>query len=78
MKQQGMRGGDGRAGEHGRAFLASLSRGFGRISMFGGPAAAEKRRRKKSSRSSQGSEGKNRRRQKASLAYDRSSLETQH
>jgi len=71
MKQQGMRGGDGRAGEHGRAFLASLSRGFGRISMFGGPAAEEKRRRKKSSRSSQGSEGKkNRRRQKASFAYD--------
>nr|TKW07543.1 hypothetical protein SEVIR_7G314100v2 [Setaria viridis] len=69
MKQQGIRGGDGRPGEHGRAFLASLSRGFGRITMFGGPTAAEKRR-KKSSRSSQGSEGKNRRRQKASFAYD--------
>jgi hypothetical protein len=73
MKQQGIRGGDGRHGEHGRAFLASLSRGFGlgRITMFGGPAAAAaEKRRKKSSRSSQGSEGKNRRRQKASLAYD--------
>ncbi|KAL6905741.1 hypothetical protein ACP4OV_003342 [Aristida adscensionis] len=71
MKQQGMR--DGRAGEHGRAFLASLSRGIGRITMFGvGPAAAE-RRRKKGSRSSQCSDGKaGRRRQHkaAAFAYD--------
>ncbi|CAO2145383.1 unnamed protein product [Urochloa humidicola] len=72
MKQQGIRGGDGRPGEmNGRAFLASLSRGFGRITMFGGP----EKRRKKSSRSSQGSEAAknnpNRRRQhKASFAYD--------
>ena len=78
MKQQGrMRGGGGdgagggRPGEQGRAFLASLSRGFGRITMFGvgGPAAAD-RRRKKSGRSSQCSDGKARRRQKASFAYD--------
>ncbi|KAJ1264656.1 hypothetical protein BS78_08G016900 [Paspalum vaginatum] len=78
MKQQGMMRGDGRAGEHGRAFLASLSRGFGRIAMLGGGggggAAAAERRRKKSGRSSQhGSserEGKSRRRQKASFAFD--------
>ncbi|KAL6597479.1 hypothetical protein ACP70R_046919 [Stipagrostis hirtigluma subsp. patula] len=69
MKQQGMR--DGRAGEHGRAFLASLSRGIGRIAMFGPAAAAAERRRKKSSRGSQCFEGKSgRRRQKASFAYD--------
>uniref|UniRef100_A0A0A9FD22 NPH3 domain-containing protein n=1 Tax=Arundo donax TaxID=35708 RepID=A0A0A9FD22_ARUDO len=67
MKQQGMR--DGRPGEHGRAFLASLSRGIGRITMFG-PAVAERRRKKSSTRSSQCSEGKSRRRQKASFAYD--------
>lgn len=72
MKQQGMMRGDGRAGEHGRAFLASLSRGFGRIALLGGGPAAD-RRRKKSGRSSlQGSEreGKSRRRQKASFAFD--------
>nr|CAB3462888.1 unnamed protein product [Digitaria exilis] len=68
MKQQGMRGGDGRM--NGRAFLASLSRGFGRITMFGVPAAAEKKRRKKSG-GSQWSEGKSRRWHKAaSFAYD--------
>ncbi|GJN28455.1 hypothetical protein PR202_gb16580 [Eleusine coracana subsp. coracana] len=68
MKQQGMR--DGRAGEHGRAFLASLSRGFGRIAMFG----PEKRRKKTTISQSQGcSQGKKSRRrgqQKASFAYD--------
>ncbi|KAF8707003.1 hypothetical protein HU200_030530 [Digitaria exilis] len=72
MKQQGMRGGDGRVGGemNGRAFLASLSRGFGRITMFGVPAAAEKKRRKKSG-GSQWSEGKSRRWHKAaSFAYD--------
>ncbi|TVU27249.1 hypothetical protein EJB05_29847 [Eragrostis curvula] len=67
MKQQGSRAG---GGEHGRAFLASLSRGIGRITMLRPAAAAAERRRKKSS-SSQGSEGKSRRRQqKASFAYD--------
>jgi hypothetical protein len=78
MKQQGrMRGGDGGGGggrggggEHGRAFLASLSRGIGRITMFGGPAAADRRRKKSGGRSSQCSDGKARRRQKASFAYD--------
>lgn len=70
MKQQGrMRGGDG-GGEHGRAFLASLSRGIGSITMFGGPAAADRRRKKSGGRSSQCSDGKARRRQKASFAYD--------
>nr|AAO16690.1 hypothetical protein-like protein [Sorghum bicolor] len=77
MKQQGrMRGGDGggrHGGEQGRAFLASLSRGFGRITMFGvggGPAAADRRRKKSGGRSSQCSDGKARRRHKASFAYD--------
>jgi hypothetical protein len=75
MKQQGrMRGGDGGGGwgggEHGRAFLASLSRGIDSITMFGGPAAADRRRKKSGGRSSQCSDGKTRRRQKASFAYD--------
>ena len=67
LMKQGMR--DGRPGEHGRAFLASLSRGIGRMAMFG-PAASE--RRKKGARtaaSSQCSEGKSRRRKKTSVTY---------
>jgi hypothetical protein len=75
MKQQGrMRGGDGGGGrgggEHDRAFLSSLSRGIDSITMFGGPAAADRRRKKSGGRSSQCSDGKARRRQKASFAYD--------
>lgn len=67
MKQQGrMRGeegGGGRGGgEHGRAFLASLSRGIGSITMFGGPTAADRRRKNCGGRSSQCSDGKARRR----------------
>jgi hypothetical protein len=57
-----------RAGESGRAFLASLSRGIRRISMFR-PAAAEEKRRKKSSQCSDGKK-KSRRRKTASFAYD--------
>ncbi|GJN07145.1 hypothetical protein PR202_ga24947 [Eleusine coracana subsp. coracana] len=70
MKQQGMR--DGRHGEHGRAFLASLSRGIGRITMFG----PEKRRKKTTTTTSQsqgcsdGKKSRRRRQQKASFAYD--------
>jgi hypothetical protein len=75
MKQQGRMhcgdGGGGRGGgEHGRAFLASLSRGIDSITMFGGPTAADRRRKKSGGRSSQCSDGKARRRQKASFAYD--------
>nr|ACF84976.1 unknown [Zea mays]ACF86532.1 unknown [Zea mays] len=75
MKQQGrMRGGDGGGGEHDRAFLASLSRGIGSITMFGGPAAADRRRKNCGGRSSQCSDGKARRRQKASFPMTDASL----
>ena len=60
--KQGMR--DGKSGEHGKAFFSSLSRGIGRIGIFG-PAAAKQH---KSTRKSQGSDGKShRRRQRRSV-----------
>jgi hypothetical protein len=59
MKQHGMR--DGRPGEHGRVFLASLSRGIGRIAMFRPAAAAEEKRRKESSQCSEGKKSRRRR-----------------
>uniref|UniRef100_A0A0E0MBS8 NPH3 domain-containing protein n=1 Tax=Oryza punctata TaxID=4537 RepID=A0A0E0MBS8_ORYPU len=52
VMRQGMR--DGRGGEHGRALLASISRGIGRIAMLGGAqGGAEKRRKTKKSSHSQ-------------------------
>ncbi|XP_029120576.1 BTB/POZ domain-containing protein At3g08570 isoform X2 [Elaeis guineensis] len=60
--KQGMR--DGRSGEHGRAFFASLSRGIGRIAMFG-PATGKQHR---STRKLQASDGKSRRRHRQSVS----------
>ncbi|KAH7654103.1 NPH3 domain-containing protein [Dioscorea alata] len=59
--KQGMR--DNKSGEHGRAFFASLSRGIGRIGIFGQGHGQQQ----KSTRKSQGSEGKHRRRQRRSV-----------
>lgn len=51
VMRQGMRDGRG-GGEHGRALLASISRGIGRIAMLGGAqGGAERRKTKKSSHS---------------------------
>lgn len=62
VMKQGMR--DGRSGEHGKAFFASISKGIGRITMLGPNA----RKQSKSARKSQGpTEGKSRRRQKRSV-----------
>ncbi|XP_072998142.1 BTB/POZ domain-containing protein At3g08570-like isoform X2 [Typha latifolia] len=58
--KHGMR--DGRSGVHGRAFFASISRGIGRIAMFG-PTDKQQ----KSSSKSRGTEGKSRRRQRRSV-----------
>ncbi|XP_008803011.2 BTB/POZ domain-containing protein At3g08570 [Phoenix dactylifera] len=60
--KQGMR--DSRSGEHGRAFFASLSRGIGRIAMFG-PATGKQH---KSTKKLQASDGKSRRRQRQSVS----------
>lgn len=60
--KQGMR--DGKSGEQGKAFFSSISRGIGRIGIFG-PAAKQAKTTKKS----QGSEGKShRRRQRRSVS----------
>jgi hypothetical protein len=61
--KQGMR--NGRSGEHGRDFFASISRGIGRIATFG-PSA---RKHHKSARNLQVSEGKkNGRKKRTSIA----------
>ncbi|EAY79734.1 hypothetical protein OsI_34891 [Oryza sativa Indica Group] len=72
VMRQGMRDGRG-GGEHGRALLASISRGIGRIAMLGGAqGGAERRKTKKSSHSQSqwssdgGGKMSNRRRHKAS------------
>uniref|UniRef100_J3N5K2 Uncharacterized protein n=2 Tax=Oryza brachyantha TaxID=4533 RepID=J3N5K2_ORYBR len=53
VMRQGMRDDRG-GGEHGRALLASISRGIGRIATLGvGAQGAESRRRKKKSSQSQ-------------------------
>uniref|UniRef100_A0A0D9XWB0 NPH3 domain-containing protein n=1 Tax=Leersia perrieri TaxID=77586 RepID=A0A0D9XWB0_9ORYZ len=49
VMRQGMR--DGRSGEHGRALLASISRGFGRIAMIGAQERSKTKTKKKSSHS---------------------------
>ncbi|XP_042450777.1 BTB/POZ domain-containing protein At3g08570-like isoform X1 [Zingiber officinale] len=55
---------DNRSGEHSRAFFSSISRGIGKIAMFG-PAHGKQR---KSSRKSQHSDGKSQRRQRKSAS----------
>ncbi|XP_047051125.1 BTB/POZ domain-containing protein At3g08570-like [Lolium rigidum] len=66
MMKQGMR--DGRPGEHGRAFLASISRGIGRMAMFG-PSGERRKKSSRATASSHCSEGKSRRRKKTSVTY---------
>uniref|UniRef100_A0A0D3HHI2 NPH3 domain-containing protein n=1 Tax=Oryza barthii TaxID=65489 RepID=A0A0D3HHI2_9ORYZ len=72
VMRQGMRDGRG-GGEHGRALLASISRGIGRIAMLGGAQGGAERRKTKESSHSQsqwssdgGGKMSNRRRHKAS------------
>lgn len=63
--KQGMR--DGKPGEHGKAFFASISRGIGRIGIFG--PAGKNHQKSTTSRKSQGPDGKShRRRQRRSVA----------
>jgi hypothetical protein len=66
MMKQGMR--DGRPREHGRAFFASISKGIGRMAMFG-PAGERRKKSSRATASSQCSEGKSRRRKKTSVTY---------
>uniref|UniRef100_A0A0E0IXE5 NPH3 domain-containing protein n=1 Tax=Oryza nivara TaxID=4536 RepID=A0A0E0IXE5_ORYNI len=51
VMRQGMRDGRG-GGEHGRALLASISRGIGRIAMLGGAQGGAERRKTKTKKSS--------------------------
>ncbi|KAF0916549.1 hypothetical protein E2562_007624 [Oryza meyeriana var. granulata] len=73
VMRQGMREGRG-GGEHGRALLASISRGIGRIAMLGVGAQGAERRRKTTKKSSQqwpsdGGKSSRRRHKASSVTY---------